>query len=212
MNDRQTKSSMRRRCVTSDIGAPRHRPASAIVSGVCPNRAPSACVIRLINARCPRFESSNLPPIMKEVVLSKRGLVILVGGPGLRVNPPPLAETGWLPKRTRTRGHIVTIEDPVEYATSNKGVAYHTPRVGVDPDSGIYRADEEHRCVRRPMSSASAKFVTARNSGIRRFSLAKKREHLVPGKRARNKRQPGSRPYLNFFPGRAPREIRWTCR
>src|SRR5205085_10710872 len=45
-------------------------------------QAAVGCVIRLINAKIPTFEELDLPPILKEVVLSKRGLVIVVGGTG----------------------------------------------------------------------------------------------------------------------------------
>src|ERR1700740_1136916 len=45
-------------------------------------QAAVGCVIRLINAKIPTFEELDLPPVLKEVVLSKRGLVVIVGGTG----------------------------------------------------------------------------------------------------------------------------------
>src|SRR6202011_2039743 len=51
-------------------------------------QAATGCVIRLINAKIPTFEELELPPILKEVVLSKRGLVMVVGGTASGKSPP----------------------------------------------------------------------------------------------------------------------------
>src|SRR5262249_34178066 len=63
-------------CASAPPGIGRF-PVSAFVQ-----QAAIGCVIRLINAKIPTFEELELPPILKEVVLSKRGLVIIVGGTG----------------------------------------------------------------------------------------------------------------------------------
>src|SRR5436853_6815287 len=79
MNDRQTKefdASKECNFAIAPPGIGRFR-VSAFVQ-----QAAVGCVIRLINAKIPTFEELDLPPILKEVVLSKRGLVIVVGGTG----------------------------------------------------------------------------------------------------------------------------------
>src|SRR5512137_987982 len=78
MNDRQTKefdASKECNFAIAPPGIGRFR-VSAFVQQA------AGCVIRLINAKIPTFEELELPPVLKEVVLSKRGLVLLVGGTG----------------------------------------------------------------------------------------------------------------------------------
>ena len=94
---------------------------------------PVGCVIRLINAKIPTFEELDLPPVLKEVVLSKRGLVIMVGGTGSGKSTSLAAMVGY--RNEKTRGHIVTIEDPVEYVHTHKGCVITHREVGVDTDS-----------------------------------------------------------------------------
>ena len=91
------------------------------------------CVIRLINAKIPSFEELELPPVLKEVVLSKRGLVIVVGGTGSGKSTTLASMVGY--RNDKTRGHIVTIEDPVEYVHQHKGCVITHREVGVDTDS-----------------------------------------------------------------------------
>ncbi|MGH8148622.1 MAG: PilT/PilU family type 4a pilus ATPase, partial [Steroidobacteraceae bacterium] len=91
------------------------------------------CVIRTIVAKIPTFEELDLPAILKEVVLSKRGLVVVVGGTGSGKSTTLAAMVGY--RNERTRGHIVTIEDPVEYVHQHKGCVITHREVGVDTDS-----------------------------------------------------------------------------
>src|SRR5207344_1862425 len=93
----------------------------------------TGCVIRLINSKIPTLEELDLPPVLKEVVLSKRGLVILVGGTGSGKSTSLAAMVGY--RNEQTRGHIVTIEDPVEYVHPHKGCVITHREVGVDTDS-----------------------------------------------------------------------------
>jgi twitching motility protein PilU len=70
---------------------------------------------------------------LKEVVLSKRGFVILVGGTGSGKSTSLAAMVGY--RNEKTRGHIVTIEDPVEYVHAHKGCVVTHREVGVDCES-----------------------------------------------------------------------------
>ena len=90
-------------------------------------------MLRTINAKIPTLEELELPPILKDVVLSKRGFVILVGGTGSGKSTSLAAMVGY--RNEKTRGHIVTIEDPVEYVHAHKGCVITHREVGVDCDS-----------------------------------------------------------------------------
>jgi twitching motility protein PilU len=91
------------------------------------------CVIRLINAKIPTNEELDLPPILKEVVLSKRGFTIVVGGTGSGKSTTLASMVGY--RNEKTRGHIVTIEDPIEYVHQHKGCVITHREVGVDTES-----------------------------------------------------------------------------
>src|ERR1700681_1863433 len=93
----------------------------------------TGCVIRTINAKIPQIDDLELPQILKEVVLHKRGLVILVGGTGSGKSTTLAAMVDH--RNEQTRGHIVTIEDPVEYVHPHKGCVLTHREVGVDTDS-----------------------------------------------------------------------------
>jgi twitching motility protein PilU len=130
MNDRQTKefdSTKECNFAIAPPGIGRFR-VSAFVQ-----QSHVGCVIRVINAKIPTFEELDLPPILKEVVLSKRGLVIIVGGTGSGKSTTLASMVGY--RNDKTRGHIVTIEDPVEYVHPHKGCVVTHREVGVDTDS-----------------------------------------------------------------------------
>jgi twitching motility protein PilU len=127
MNDRQTKEfDATKECnfAIAPPGIGRFR-VSAFVQ-----QSYVGCVIRVINAKIPSFEELDLPPILKEVVLSKRGLVIIVGGTGSGKSTTLASMLGY--RNDKTRGHIVTIEDPVEYIHPHKGCVITHREVGVD--------------------------------------------------------------------------------
>jgi twitching motility protein PilU len=91
------------------------------------------CVIRLINAKIPSFEELDLPVILKEVVMSKRGLVVVVGGTGSGKSTTLASMVGY--RNDKSRGHIVTIEDPVEFVHQHKGCVITHREVGIDTES-----------------------------------------------------------------------------
>ena len=113
MNDRQTKEfDATKECnfAIAPPGIGRFRVSAFVQQGF------TGAVLRTINAKIPTLEELELPPILKEVVLSKRGFVV-----GYR--------------NEKTRGHIVTIEDPVEYVHAHKGCVVTHREVGVDCES-----------------------------------------------------------------------------
>jgi twitching motility protein PilU len=130
MNDRQSKEfDATKECnfAIAPPGIGRFRVSAFVQQGH------TACVIRLINAKIPTIEELELPPVLKEIVLTKRGLVIVVGGTGSGKSTTLAAMVGH--RNERTRGHIVTIEDPVEYVHQHKGCVITQREVGVDTES-----------------------------------------------------------------------------
>ena len=90
-------------------------------------------VLRTITTAIPKFEDLNLPPVLKDVVMTKRGLVIMVGGTGSGKSTSLAAMIGY--RNENSYGHIITIEDPVEYVHEHKNCVITQREVGVDTDS-----------------------------------------------------------------------------
>ncbi len=93
----------------------------------------AGCVLRTITTDIPDFDTLGLPAVLKDVVLTKRGLVIVVGGTGSGKSTTLASMLGV--RNKNTRGHIVTIEDPVEYVHPHLGCLITQREVGVDTDS-----------------------------------------------------------------------------
>ncbi len=130
MNDRQTRdfdASKECNFAIAPPGIGRFRVSAFIQQGH------TGAVLRTINAKIPTIEELELPAVLKEVVLSKRGLVILVGGTGSGKSTSLAAMVGY--RNEKTRGHIVTIEDPVEYVHPHRGCVITHREVGVDCES-----------------------------------------------------------------------------
>lgn len=90
-------------------------------------------VVRTIAAEIPNFEKLGLPEVLKEVVMHKRGLVLVVGGTG---SGKSTSLAAMIDHRNRTSaGHIITVEDPVEYVHQSQGCLVTHREVGVDTHS-----------------------------------------------------------------------------
>jgi len=87
-------------------------------------------VMRTIAAEIPNFEKLRLPEVLREVVMNKRGLVLLVGGTGSGKSTSLAAMVDH--RNATSQGHIITIEDPVEYAHISKQSLVTHREVGVD--------------------------------------------------------------------------------
>ena len=87
-------------------------------------------VIRTIASEIPNFDKMGLPPILKEVIMNKRGLVLLVGGTGSGKSTTLAALIDY--RNSTSPGHIITVEDPVEYVHASKKSLISHREVGVD--------------------------------------------------------------------------------
>jgi twitching motility protein PilU len=90
-------------------------------------------VLRVITTSIPNFEDLKLPPVLKDVGMTKRGLVLFVGGTGSGKSTSLAAMIGY--RNENSHGHIITIEDPVEYVHPHKNCVITQREVGVDTDS-----------------------------------------------------------------------------
>ncbi len=90
-------------------------------------------VLRTITTKIPDFETLGLPPVLKEVVMTKRGLVILVGGTGSGKSTSLAAMIGH--RNHNSHGHIITIEDPVEFIHEHDKCIVSHREIGVDTDN-----------------------------------------------------------------------------
>ncbi len=90
-------------------------------------------VLRTINAKIPTFEELGLPSVLKEVAMTKRGLVIMVGATGSGKSTSLAAMVGH--RNDNSYGHIITIEDPVEYVHPHRNCIVTQREVGVDTES-----------------------------------------------------------------------------
>jgi twitching motility protein PilU len=89
-------------------------------------------VLRTITSEIPKLEDLGLPEVLRDVVMSKRGLVIMVGATGSGKSTTLAAMLGY--RNENSYGHIITIEDPVEYVHPHKNCIVTQREVGVDTD------------------------------------------------------------------------------
>ena len=96
-------------------------------------RGSYAVVVRFISQQVPDFESLNLPPVLTELILEKRGLILVVGatGSGKSTTLASMIDT----RNAAMPGHILTIEDPVEYQFRNKKSIVNQREIGSDTQS-----------------------------------------------------------------------------
>lgn len=90
-------------------------------------------VIRTISTTIPKFEDLGLPPVLKDIGLAKRGLVIFVGATGSGKSTSLAAMIGY--RNEQSYGHIITIEDPIEFIHPHINCVVTQREVGVDTES-----------------------------------------------------------------------------
>jgi twitching motility protein PilU len=129
MNDRQTKEFDATKECNFAIAPPqigRFRVNAFVQQGR------TGAVLRTITTDIPDFDKLGLPAVLKDVIMTKRGLCIVVGGTGSGKSTSLAAMIGH--RNKNTRGHIITIEDPVEYVHPHLGCIITQREVGVDTD------------------------------------------------------------------------------
>ncbi len=92
-----------------------------------------ALVLRAIADRVPTFEELMLPPILKEIAMLKRGLVVFVGGTGTGKSTSLAALVDY--RNENSFGHIITIEDPIEFVHTHKNCIVSQREIGIDTEN-----------------------------------------------------------------------------
>jgi len=90
-------------------------------------------VFRTITTKIPKFEDLGLPEVLKDIAMTKRGLVIFVGSTGSGKSTSLAAMVGY--RNQNSYGHIITIEDPVEFVHDHINCIVTQREVGVDTDN-----------------------------------------------------------------------------
>lgn len=96
-------------------------------------RDDAGMVIRRIVTTIPEVDSLGLPNVLKDVIMNKRGLVLFVGGTGTGKSTSLAALIGY--RNRNARGHILTIEDPIEFVHEHQKSVITQREVGVDTES-----------------------------------------------------------------------------
>src|SRR3989454_7700012 len=89
--------------------------------------------MRTINTVIPTFEELNLPPVLKDVCMSKRGIMLFIGATGCGKSTSMAALLGY--RNENSYGHIITIEDPIEFVHEHRNCIMTQREVGVDTDN-----------------------------------------------------------------------------
>lgn len=129
MNDKQLKEyEATKECnfAVAPVGIGRFRANAFIQQGFC------GLVMRVIETEVPNLDKLGLPEVLKDVVMTKNGLVIMVGGTGSGKSTSLAAMIDY--RNANTYGHIITIEDPIEYVHPHKNCVIMQREVGVDCD------------------------------------------------------------------------------
>jgi twitching motility protein PilU len=130
MNDRQAaefESTKECNFAISPTGIGRFRVNALVQQGRV------AVVCRTINMTIPSLEELNLPTVIKDIAMTKRGLTIFVGGTGTGKTTSLAALVDY--RNHNSYGHIITIEDPIEYVHEHKNCIVTQREIGVDTDS-----------------------------------------------------------------------------
>ena len=90
-------------------------------------------VLRRIETRIPTVEELNLPPIVKTLAMTKRGIILFVGATGTGKSTSLAAMIGY--RNQNSTGHIITIEDPIEFVHKHEGNIVTQREVGIDTDT-----------------------------------------------------------------------------
>ncbi len=129
MNDKQLKEfEATKECnfALNPVGVGRFRANAFVQQSYC------GLVMRTIETEVPNLDKLKLPSVLKHIVMTKRGLVIMVGGTGSGKSTSLAAMIDY--RNDNTFGHIITIEDPIEYVHPHKNCIITQREVGMDTD------------------------------------------------------------------------------
>jgi len=151
-------------------------------------------VLRVITTTIPKMEDLGIPPVLKEVIMTKRGLVIMVGGTGSGKSTTLAAMIGY--RNENSYGHIITIEDPIEYTHPHKNCLMTQREVGVDTLSWEHAL---HNTLRQAPDVILIGEIRARETMEHAVAFAET-GHLCLGTLHANSSNQALDRIINFFP------------
>jgi energy-coupling factor transporter ATP-binding protein EcfA2 len=154
-------------------------------------------VVRTIASEIPTFEKLDLPEVLKDVIMTKRGLVLVVGGTGSGKSTTLAAMIDY--RNANSAGHIITVEDPVEYVHKNKSCLITHREVGVDTHSW-------HNALKNTLRQAPDVILIGeiRDTETMEHAIAfAETGHLCLGTLHANNCEPDHGPDHQLLPGRA---------
>ena len=156
-------------------------------------------VLRTITTDIPKFEELGLPPVLKDIIMSKRGIMLFIGATGCGKSTSMASLLGY--RNENSFGHIITIEDPIEFVHRAQELHRHAARGGRGLRRLAGRAQEHAAAgARRHPDRRGAR---ARDDGLR--DLVRRNRPPVPRHAAREQHEPGARPHHQLLPRGAPR-------
>ncbi|MEN8218748.1 MAG: PilT/PilU family type 4a pilus ATPase [Pseudomonadota bacterium] len=151
-------------------------------------------VIRIINAEVPDFDELKLPPILKDVIMVKNGLVVVVGGTGSGKSTTMAALINH--RNHNTYGHIITLEDPIEYVHPHKNCIIMQREIGVDSNQWESALHNTLRQAPDVILFGEIRDAETMNFGIEFAQTG----HLAMGTLHANNANQAIDRMLNFFP------------
>jgi len=151
-------------------------------------------VLRVITTTIPNFEDLGIPPVLKDVIMTKRGLVMMVGGTGSGKSTTLAAMIGY--RNENSYGHIITIEDPIEYTHPHKNCLITQREVGVDTLSWEHAL---HNTLRQAPDVILIGEIRARETMEHAVAFAET-GHLCLGTLHANSANQALDRIINFFP------------
>ncbi|MBI2289492.1 MAG: PilT/PilU family type 4a pilus ATPase [Betaproteobacteria bacterium] len=152
-------------------------------------------VLRTITTAIPSLDELKLPKVLKEIVMNKRGMVIFAGGTGSGKSTSLAAMIGY--RNENSYGHIITIEDPVEFVHEHRNCLITQREVGVDTDSW-------HAALRNTLRQAPDVILIGeirdRETMDHMISFSET-GHLAMGTLHANSANQAPDRTINFFPG-----------
>ena len=151
-------------------------------------------VLRVITTTIPKIEDLGIPPVLKDVIMTKRGLAIMVGGTGSGKSTTLAAMIGY--RNENAYGHIITIEDPIEYTHPHKNSLITQREVGVDTLSWEHAL---HNTLRQAPDVILIGEIRARETMEHAVAFAET-GHLCLGTLHANSSNQALDRIINFFP------------
>ncbi|MFT5082618.1 MAG: twitching motility protein PilU [Lentisphaeria bacterium] len=130
MNDKQRKEFMETRELNFAVSA---RGVGRFRASAFFQRNLAGMVMRRIETKIPKVDDLGLPEIIKELAMTKRGLVIFVGATGTGKSTSLAAMVGH--RNRNSKGHIISVEDPIEFIHQHEGCVITQREVGIDTES-----------------------------------------------------------------------------